>query len=407
MRILYFSFVELDVPNACSTHTLGIIKGFARHGCRVDALVPRPIQTVPRIPQVRFFYLWPWQFSRLGGLWIRFLSGILMFWLCLTHRYDFIYVRELQINPGPRWCSRLFKIPLYIEINDLLIPYFSSTGAKPEWVEAISRNQQADFRQAEGMIVNSIPMRQWFLDQYRLELGKFHLVFNGAEFPEEPVWGQEEARAGLGIPLNSFCLGFLGNFYWRYDFDTLLEACCSCRRQVPELFLLFVGDGPSKENLARRLSEEGFHQNVLFTGYVESKFLGRYLPAMDVGLCLGDRYFTRMYGGFSTKIATYGLYRIPAIVTGIPHEEHPEALRTGLFFIEPENPAALADLIMRLYRNRREITEKAAAFHSFVKMEMTWDATAGKILNTASRGISGRRRAPARPAVRWDRRTRS
>ncbi|MCK7508382.1 MAG: hypothetical protein MZV70_32925 [Desulfobacterales bacterium] len=68
------------------------------------------------------------------------------------------------------------------------------------------------------------------------------------------------------------------------------------------------------------MAEEGFEKSVHFTGYVESQALGRCLPAMDVGLCLGDHYFTRMYGAITTKIATYGMYRIPVIVTGVSFE---------------------------------------------------------------------------------------
>ncbi len=68
MNILYFSFVELDIPNACQTHTLGVLNGFSHHGCTVDALIPRPIYVRPQIPNVRFFYLWPWQFSRMGAM---------------------------------------------------------------------------------------------------------------------------------------------------------------------------------------------------------------------------------------------------------------------------------------------------------------------------------------------------
>jgi len=389
MRVLYFSFVELDVPNACRTHTLGIIKGFARHGCRVDALVPKPLKAVPSIVNVRFVYLWPWQFSPIGSLWVKLLSSILMFWLCLTKRYDFIYVREMEIHPGPRWCSRLFKIPLYIEINDLLVPYFLKTGAASGWVAEVARNQKSDFRQAAALVINSIPMRQWLIDHYRMEPDKFHLVFNGAELPGEPPLSQEEARARLGLPSNSFCLGFVGNIYGRYDFDTLLKACRLCRLKVPGLFLLFVGDGPLKKSLIRRMAEEGFEKNVHFTGYVESLALGRCLPAMDVGLCLGDHYFTRMYGAITTKIATYGMYRIPVIVTGASFEEHPEGLQRSLFAIPPEDAPALADMIVRLHDHRGEIKERAAAFHSFVKAEMTWDAAAARILHIAADGVHG------------------
>ena len=99
MKILYFSFVELDIPNACQTHTLGVLAGFSQNSCSVDAIVPRPKKVSPTIAGVRFYYLWPWRFSAIGRLWIKILGGVYFFALCLLKKYDTIYVRELKVNP--------------------------------------------------------------------------------------------------------------------------------------------------------------------------------------------------------------------------------------------------------------------------------------------------------------------
>ena len=42
MRLLYFAYVNLDRPNACRSHTLGLLGGLAANGCLVDAAVPAP-----------------------------------------------------------------------------------------------------------------------------------------------------------------------------------------------------------------------------------------------------------------------------------------------------------------------------------------------------------------------------
>ena len=284
MRILYFSFVELDIPIACRTHTLGVLKGFANQGCQVDALIPRPTKIFPQIPGVRFFYLWPWQFSPIGIVWVKLLCGLMMLWLCLKNRYDFIYVRELQLNPGPRLCSKAFKIPLYIEINDLLVPCLSNAGAHPGFVSLIARHQQMDCRQASGLIVPSVPMRQWLVDHYRLEPTKVHLVLNGADRPAEHPSTKREARGRLGIPQDCFCVGFVGNLYGRYDFDTLLDSLRACRTKIPPFYLLLIGDGSLKNDLQQKIIECGLEKKALFTGYIEHELLGRYIPAMDLGM---------------------------------------------------------------------------------------------------------------------------
>jgi glycosyltransferase involved in cell wall biosynthesis len=355
----------------------------------VDALVPKPLKTVPSTSNVRFVYLRPWQFSPIGALWVKLLSSIFMFFLCLINKYDFIYVRELEIHPGPRWCSRIFRIPLYIEINDLLVPYFSKAGAPSTWVAKVARHQKSDFRQAAGLIVNSIPMRQWLLAHYDLHPGKLHFLINGAEPAEGPCLSKEEARRGLGVPLSSFCLGFLGNIFDRYDYNTLLKACRLSIGKVPDLYLLFIGDGPLKDSLSCRVSMLGFGEKTLFSGYVKPERLGSLLPAMDLGLCLGDHYATRLYGNVTTKCATYGVFSVPAVVTATSLDGYPQALQKSLFVVPPEDAQALADLIERLHENREEIREKAKIFHSFVMKEMTWDAVALKIIRIASTKAQG------------------
>jgi glycosyltransferase involved in cell wall biosynthesis len=178
----------------------------------------------------------------------------------------------------------------------------------------------------------------------------------------------------------------LGNIYSRYDFETLLSAFRACGRTLPNLFLLIVGDGPLKQELIRKVADAGLQQQVSFTGYVDVSKLGRYLPAMDVGLCLVGRDAAAMYGAITTKVATYGMYRLPVVVTGPPEEAYAEGLRRGLFFLEPEDASALSGLIEQLHFERSELAARGAEFHAFVWNEMTWDAAAGKIILALSGG---------------------
>jgi hypothetical protein len=64
MNILYFSYVDLDRPSACQTHTLGILGGFAANGCQVDAIVPRPSVHRPHRELIRFHFLSPYHGGR-------------------------------------------------------------------------------------------------------------------------------------------------------------------------------------------------------------------------------------------------------------------------------------------------------------------------------------------------------
>ncbi len=313
-------------------------------------------------------------------------------------KYSFIYVRELEVHPSPRWCARLFRIPFFVEVNDLLVPFFLKEGIKAARVNTVEHHQKSDLYQAAGVIVPSVPMRCWLLEKYQLPPCRVHFLPNGAESNDGRSCRPEEARKRLGMPPDCFCLGFVGNIYDRYDFDTLLEACRLCVSRVPDLFLLFIGDGPLKGELIRKTTELGMEKKVLFTGYLPSDSLGRYLSAIDVGLCLGGLYFTELYGPISTKIATCGIHRVPAIVAATSLDGYPAGLMESLFVVPPEDAVALAELIVRLRANQEELDARAAALHRFVKSDMTWDAVAAKILRLACRDVTGRQeQMTARP----------
>ncbi len=378
---MYFSFVELDVPNACQTHTLGVLRGFSQNGCRVDALIPRSLYVRPKIPNVTFYYLWPWRFSFLGRVCVKFLCGLKMFILCLKNKYDFIYVREMEANPVPRLCSKMFRIPLYIEINDLIVPVLMEDNAPWLFLRAAKRNQELDFRQSIGLIVPSVPMRDWIIDHYDLPEDKVHMILNGTEILNSNKLSQSKVRKGLGIPAYSFCIGFLGNIYKRYDFDSMFKAILRCQDEIPNLYFIIIGDGPMAGELKRKISELGLEKKTILAGYVQSIELDTILPAVDVGLLLLTKEDVLRYGPTSTKLSTYGIYNLAVITAGYSMDGYPDELAQGLFVVPPEDPRQLADKLLWIHDHPEEKEEKSKKLHDFVIKNLTWEAVTKEIID--------------------------
>jgi len=284
MKILYFSFVELDIPNACQTHTLGVLQGFSHNSCKVDAVVPRPKKVRPKIPGVRFYYLWPWRFSALGRLWIKILGGSYFFTLCLFKKYDAIYVRELEVNPFPRWCSKIFRIPFYIEINSILLRQMKMAGIDRNRMLRVERHQASDFKQATGLIVPSFPRYNWILEYYDLKPNKAHMILNGTNTPTAKKTDRSIALKKLSLPQNGFYLGFLGNVWGYYDLNTIFKAMELCLEGIPNLHMIMIGTGPDIDNLRNKSQEIKVSSRLIFLGYVQPELLFNVMGAVDVGL---------------------------------------------------------------------------------------------------------------------------
>ena len=240
MRILYFSFVELDIPNACRTHTLGILKGFIQNGCRVDAVLPRPKMERPKIPSVRFYYIWPWRFSILGKWWVKNLCGWYFFILCLLRKYEAIYIRELENYWVPRVLSKLFGIPLFLEINDLLPVYFKDIGCSERYILKIIKSQFLDFKQASGLIANSMPMKNWIEANYPITVGKVKFIMNGGEEQNENCLNRSKVLGELERDENGFYLGFVGTIYGRFDLITPIKSVAMLGKIVPNLKFIII-----------------------------------------------------------------------------------------------------------------------------------------------------------------------
>jgi len=380
MKILYFSFVELDIPNACQTHTLGVLTGFSHNSCSVDAVVPHPKKVRPKIPGIRFYYLWPWRFSALGRFWIKILGGAYFFTICLLKKYDVIYVRELEVNPFPRWCSKIFRIPFYIEINSILLRQMEMAGIDRNRMLRVERHQASDFKQATGLIVPSFPRYNWIIEHYDLKPNKVHMILNGTNIPAAKKTDRSVTLKKLSLPQNGFYLGFLGNVWGYYDLNTIFKALELCLEGIPNLHMIMIGAGPDIDNLRNKLQEIQTSSRLIFLGYVQPELLFNVMGAIDVGLMNLTKNGLQDLGPVTTRFATYAVFQMPVIANNLYLENYPEELAQGLSPVPPEDPHALADMILWLYNHPEEREARANILHDFVIKKLTWNAVTKEIL---------------------------
>lgn len=388
MKILYFSFVELDVPNACRTHTLGVLRGFGHHGCKVNALVPKPTSCRPTIENVHFHFLWPWQFSTIGQFWIKLLSFLIMSMLCLKKKFDAIYVRELEQNPAPRLCSKIFKIPLYIEINDLIAFSLKERNDSYNRMKKVVNCQKADFKQSNGLIVPSVPMKKALIKKHGLPKNKVHMILNGSEKLDNCNLDPTQSRKELDLPLDCFCMVFLGNIYEVYDFTVILKAMAVCQMRIPDIRLLIIGDGPLVNKIKRKAGELKLEKKINFMGYIPYEQLGKILPAADVGLLIRTKESTEKYGPVATKFSTYALYQLPVISSGFSLKGYQSELDQNIYLVPPEDHNALSDKIYELYNNPKDRKEKAKILYKYVSEKLTWNAVTEDILEIINQDIN-------------------
>lgn len=230
------------------------------------------------------------------------------------HRIPFVATWHgfFRQNPGRRWwpCTGAMTIAISESVRRHLI---EDVHVPPERVALIHNGiDVSHYGQPPAST-----LVQAYRERWRLAEGR-------------PVVGSVGRLAGGG------CKGF----------DLLLDAIRLARKELPELELLLVGDGPNRECLERAAGELGIRDAVRFVGTAEDVRLP--LAAMDVFV-----FPSRQREGF-------GLSLVEAMAAGRPVV----AFRTGAvpeivrheqegWLVGTEESPALAQAIVRLCRDRQ------------------------------------------------------
>ncbi|MCC7261240.1 MAG: glycosyltransferase family 4 protein [Candidatus Latescibacteria bacterium] len=197
-------------------------------------------------------------------------------------------------------------------------------------------------------------------DQLRFGVGsaaKFAVIHSGVDFAPfaRPAADREVTRRVLGLALDGLVIGTLGRLTPIKGQADLVRAFAQVRPQVPEAWLLLVGDGEEGPGLAALVRELGVADRVVFAGWREE--VPDLLRAMDIFVLpslnegMGKALVEAMYVGLPVVASRVG--GVPDLI---------EAGRAGLL-VPPGQPAALAAALLGLAADphrRRELGARAA-----------------------------------------------
>jgi glycosyltransferase involved in cell wall biosynthesis len=109
--------------------------------------------------------------------------------------------------------------------------------------------------------------RRYLIDTYLVPEERVSLIYQGtdlAAFTPDAARA-EQARQRYPVPAGAFpVLGNVGSFEHRKGQFILLDAVARARAQIPDMHLMFVGDGPDEAMLKQRVTELGLDRHVSF-----------------------------------------------------------------------------------------------------------------------------------------------
>ncbi|MBX2853058.1 MAG: glycosyltransferase [Phycisphaeraceae bacterium] len=173
---------------------------------------------------------------------------------------------------------------------------------------------------------------------------RIDVVHNGIDpGPEPNEDGRAAARQQLGITPDRPVVMQVARFHPVKDHATALRAWSIVHAQMPDALLVFVGDGPERDNLEALTQQLELQDAVRFTGGVDDA--RQLIPAAD--LCM----LSSLSEGLSVTLLEAMAAGKPIVATDVGG--NPEAVvngQTGLL-APSRDPGALAGCVMQLLPN--------------------------------------------------------
>ena len=142
-------------------------------------------------------------------------------------------------------------------------------------------------------------------------------------------------------------------------------------RELPNTFLILLGDGPQKYNFQKLAEENGIQNRVVFAGAYTQNELGSYTAGADVGLTLIENISISYYHALPNKLFEYIMAEIPVLSSNLPQmKKVVEQYQVGKV-VNVENVNEIIDALKNWSEDKKSLTE----FHqncALASKELNW-----------------------------------
>ncbi len=279
-----------------------------------------------------------------------------------TNRFDIVHCHGLAWPEISYWAS------LYNETTTLVS--FLTAGFKihtrgAKLVQWLFRRQ---FRNIDGLVPISKRARRAF-EAY--VPGDYRIIPCGVDIER---FRPDLAPLPETKPTGQTIL-FLGRLDARKGIRVLLETMPRLLAILPQVRLIVVGTGPEERHARRLVAKLTISDRIDFVGRVSREDLPRYYTGCDV-------YCSPTLGGETLGIVLLEAMAsgTPVVASDIPGYDETVRNRVDGLLVPPGNPAALADALAGLLKNRELMAELTTAGLARAR-EYAWPVIARRTLD--------------------------
>lgn len=277
--------------------------------------------------------------------------------------YNLIYERYSLFSISSVILSKLYHIPLVIEVNDATLIQRS----RPLLLKKIAASiEKKVFRSADVIITISRHFKKLILSHGGINPETVMVLPNAIDPKRfDPAKTGSDIKQMLGIR-NRYIIGVVGAFVPWHGLDFLVQSLHATMKEY-DSHLLLVGDGPIRDSINRMVHELGLTYHVTITGFVKPKVVPDYIAAMDICLMPNSNKH-----GCPIKILEYMAMGKPVIAPKYePIEEIITNDVTGVLF-PPLNSDELKTSVIRLLADKNLRQQLGDNAREKVMAEFKW-----------------------------------
>jgi glycosyltransferase involved in cell wall biosynthesis len=222
----------------------------------------------------------------------------------------------------------------------------------------------------DEVVAVSESLRTYLVDRVRVPEGRVSFIPNGVCTRRfAPARPDGDGRTALGIPRDACVIGKVARLHPVKNHGLLLEAFAAFAAEVPSAFLLLVGDGALRDDVARQAHRLGIEERMLVTGVVADA--RPYLKQMNTFVLASH------IEGMSISLLEAMAMEIPCVATAVGG--NPALLDGGSrgLLVPPSSPTALTAALLACYASPEAARQRARAAREAVQTSHSLAAMAG------------------------------
>jgi glycosyltransferase involved in cell wall biosynthesis len=246
--------------------------------------------------------------------------------------------------------ARKLGAKVVLDMHEITPEFFMSkygVGAG-HWLVRLTRwLEKVSVRRADHVITINDPLRAVLIGR-GLRRSESTIIMNAVD---EALFaaGLKSAPAGphTALPQPAFLMMYHGTLTHIYGLDIAIRAFALARERMPGAEFWILGAGPEKDSLAALAQELGLGDRVRLLGSVKPDEIPHLLQRCDIGV-LATRQDVFLDLSYSNKLSEYIIMGKAVISSGLRTIRHYFS-DDALAFFRPNDPAALAQQMARLY----------------------------------------------------------